>query len=261
MPPDGVPVLALRDLRKVFDGVTALDGVTLEVPPEGIFGLIGPNGAGKTTLFNVVSGILPASGGQVLLAGQPLTGLPAHRISALGVARTFQNLQTFTSLTVLENVLVGCHRHGQAGVVETLLRLPRARREERLLRDRAREALAFAGLSAQEQAMAASLPPGHQRLLEIARALAMAPRLLLLDEPAAGLTTREAEALGVLIGRLAERGLTAVLIDHDMSLVMGTCSQVAVLDRGRLLALDTPSAIQRNPAVIAAYLGEEAEPH
>ena len=142
-----------------------------------------------------------------------------------------------------------------------MLRLPRARREERLLRDRAREALAFAGLSAQEQAMAASLPPGHQRLLEIARALAMAPRLLLLDEPAAGLTTREAEALGVLIARLSERSLTAVLIDHDMSLVMGTCSQVAVLDRGHLLALDTPSAIQRNAAVIAAYLGEEAEPH
>jgi branched-chain amino acid transport system ATP-binding protein len=250
--------LSVTELVKHFGGVVALDEVSLQVHAGEIYGLIGPNGAGKTTLFNVISGLHSADGGQVSLGERRLTGLPPHRVAAAGVARTFQNLQVFRSMTVLENVLAGCHRHGRSGVFSSLLHLPGLRREERLLRRHAEEALAFVGLDDHASHDAGSLPPGQQRLLEIARALAMEPSLLLLDEPAAGLTTRETEVLGELIERIAATGLTMVVIEHDMSLVMDVCSRVAVLDQGRLLAVDEPGAIQANPEVIAAYLGEEA---
>jgi ABC-type branched-subunit amino acid transport system ATPase component len=257
--PDPPTLLRISDLRKEFDGVVALDGVSLDIPPGGVFGLIGPNGAGKTTLFNVVSGLHRATSGTVRLADRLLTGRSQHRIAGIGVARTFQNLQIFGHMSVLDNVLVGCHRHGSLGLLPTLLRLPASHAEERRLRDRALEALAFAGLADLAGDPAADLPPGRQRLVEIARALALQPALLLLDEPAAGLTTRETEALGELIHRIADTGLTTLLIEHDMSLVRQVCSRVAVLDQGKLLAVDTPTAIQSNPQVIAAYLGQEED--
>jgi ABC-type branched-subunit amino acid transport system ATPase component len=235
----------------------AVSDVSLSVPEGLIFGLIGPNGAGKTTLFNVVSGLHRATSGHVLLDDREITALPQHGIAALGVARTFQNLQVFAGMTVLDNVLTGAHRHGRCGLLPTLLRLPAVRAEERQLRDRALAVLEFVGLAAFASELAAILPPGQQRLVEIARALAGGPRLLLLDEPAAGLTTHETEVLGGLIGRIAATGLTTVLIEHDMSLVMNVCERVAVLEQGSLLALDTPTAIQANSQVITAYLGEE----
>lgn len=249
--------LSVENLHKSFGGVLALSGVSFQVYEKEIFGLIGPNGAGKTTLFNVISGLHAADQGHALLRNQRLTGLSPYRVAAAGVARTFQNLQIFHSLTVLENVLVGCHRHGTSGLLSSLLHLPDLRREERNLRERAFAALDFCDLADYAQLEAHSLPPGQQRLLEIARALAMEPRLLLLDEPAAGLTTRETETLSALIDRLGQTGLTTLVIEHDMNLVMGICARVAVLDQGSLLAVGEPTSIQANPAVIAAYLGEE----
>jgi branched-chain amino acid transport system ATP-binding protein len=257
MPTDAAPLLRLEGLRKAFGGVLALDGVTLDVPAGEIFGLIGPNGAGKTTLFNVVSGIFRPTGGTVHLGTRRLDGLPQDRIARLGVARTFQNLQVFGSMTVLDNVLTGCHRHGHSGAVASMLRLPRSLREEHRLLDRARAALETVGLGEFAYAQAASLPPGRQRTVEIARALATEPKLLLLDEPAAGLTTRETETLGELIQCIAATGLTTMLIEHDMSLVMGLCRRVAVLDQGKLLTVGEPTEVQSDPRVIGAYLGEE----
>jgi branched-chain amino acid transport system ATP-binding protein len=258
---EAVPLLQLQAVRKVFDGVVAVDEVSLDIDTGSLCGLIGPNGAGKTTLFNCISGLHVPTAGQVLLEGEILSGRPMHVIARRGVARTFQNLQIFGSLSVLENVLTGAHRHGHQGLLPTLFRLPGQRVEERELRRRATEALDFVGLADRADEAAASLPPGQQRLVEIARALASEPRLLLLDEPAAGLTTFETETLAELISRIAATGLTTVLIEHDMSLVMAVCRRVAVLEQGRLLADDTPAAIQANPQVIAAYLGadEEAE--
>ncbi len=256
-PPSPQPLLQLNHLTKAFGGLRAVDDVTLGVPAGHIFGLIGPNGAGKTTLFNVVSGLYAATSGEIMLEGKRLSGLAQHAIAARGVARTFQNLQIFGGMTVLENVLVGCHRHGSQGVLASVLHVPALKREERRLRAQADQVLEFVGMTDRADDAAAALPPGQQRLVEIARALATRPRLLLLDEPAAGLTTHETEVLGELIGRIAATGLTTVLIEHDMSLVMDVCSIVAVLDQGKLLAVDEPRAIQANPHVIAAYLGEE----
>lgn len=251
------PRLAVRNLTKAFGGLTAVSDVSLSVAEGLIFGLIGPNGAGKTTLFNVVSGLYRATSGHVLLGGQDITALPQHSIASLGVARTFQNLQIFVSMTVLDNVMTGAHRHGHCGLLPTLLRLPAVRAEERRLREAALEVLDFVGLADLRDEPAANLPPGKQRLVEIARALAGRPSLLLLDEPAAGLTTHETEVLGELIGRIAATGLTTVLIEHDMSLVMDVCQRVAVLDQGKLLTVDVPSAVQADQRVIAAYLGED----
>jgi branched-chain amino acid transport system ATP-binding protein len=259
VPTDAPPLLRAEALRKTFGGVVALDGVSLEVPAGGIFGLIGPNGAGKTTLFNVVSGIYRATAGTVYLEGRRLDGLAQDRIARLGVARTFQNLQIFGSMTVLDNVLTGCHRHGHSGALSSMLQLPLARSEERRLRERARAALDIVGLSDLAAEPAASLPPGRQRVVEIARALATEPKLLLLDEPAAGLTTRETEVLGQLIECIAADGLTTMLIEHDMSLVMNLCGRVAVLDQGKLLTVGAPTEVQSDPRVLAAYLGEEAQ--
>jgi ABC-type branched-subunit amino acid transport system ATPase component len=250
-------MLKVTGLRKAFGGVVALDGVSLDVRPGATFGLIGPNGAGKTTLFNVVSGVLRPTAGSVHLDGRSLDGLSQDAIARLGVARTFQNLQVFAGMSALDNVLTGCHGHGRTGLLGAALRTPSARREEARLRERAMAELAFVGLQERAEEPAASLPPGGQRLVEIARALVASPRILLLDEPAAGLTTRETEVLGDLVGRIAARGLTVVMIEHDMSLVMGVCDPVAVLNEGRLIALDSPEAVQANPQVVAAYLGEE----
>lgn len=255
--PAEAPLLRLEELRKTFDGVVAVDGVNLSIEAGSIFGLIGPNGAGKTTLFNVVSGLFPATSGHVLLGDKRLTGLAQYQIARLGVARTFQNLQLFAGMTVIENVLAGCHKQGRQGLLASMLSLPAARKEEQALRKRAEEALEFVGLAQMADLQAAQLPPGQQRLVEIARALAGEPRLLLLDEPAAGLTTRETRVLGELVAKLGERHITTVLIEHDMSLVMKVCDTVAVLDQGKLLAIGTPEQVQADSAVVAAYLGEE----
>ncbi len=250
------PLLQVRNLRKVFEGLVAVNNVSFEVERGTVFGLIGPNGAGKTTLFNVITGIYAPTDGTVVLNGEVITGLPQDAIAARGVARTFQNLQIFHGMSVEDNVLVGCHRHGRCGLLATIFRLPAVRAEERQLRNHAMEALQFVGLQDFARAPASSLPPGRQRLVEIARALASEPCLLLLDEPAAGLTTHETEVLGELLQRIAATGLTIIIIEHDMNLVMDICATVAVLDQGEVLTIDSPSAVQADPRVIAAYLGE-----
>jgi branched-chain amino acid transport system ATP-binding protein len=253
----GEVLLSARNMWKSFGGVTAVAGVDVTVRRGEVTALIGPNGAGKTTLFNLLSGLYALDRGEVHFAGGRIDGQPAHRIAALGLVRTFQNLQVFRGLTVLENVLVGSHLHGRAGFVTAALQLGRVAREEARLRARAAECLELVGLVDRAEALADSLPFGQLRLLEIARALAAEPQLLLLDEPAAGLNRTETEALDALISRIQARGTTVLLVEHDMNLVMGIADRVAVLHYGRLIAEGTPAAVQADPAVVQAYLGTE----
>jgi branched-chain amino acid transport system ATP-binding protein len=243
-----------------FGGVQALSKVSFSVADGAVHALIGPNGAGKTSLLNVISGLYRPDEGEFRLAGERLTGLPVHAIARAGVVRTFQNLEVFTNMTVLENVLAGGHMRHRYGVVPVFFRTPPFRREERALEARAREELDFVGISPDLfDRTAGELPFGLQRLLEIARALCAAPRLLLLDEPAAGLNMRETEEMGRLVRRIAGRGVTVLLVEHDMTLVMSVSDRVLVLNRGEVLAEGSPAEVQRNDAVVAAYLGEESE--
>jgi ABC-type branched-subunit amino acid transport system ATPase component len=254
-------LLRLDKVQRHFGGVRAVDGVSLEVEQGSIQGLIGPNGAGKTTLVNVVTGYVPFQSGHAWLQSDEVTGLPAHRIAALGISRTFQNIRLFKDLTALENVVVGMHTRRRDDTLAQLATLPMFRRDQRSRLDEARRLMETVGLAAKEIGgrPAGTLPYGDQRRLEIARALALRPRLLILDEPAAGMNPSEKQGIRELIERLNRDGLTILLIDHDMRLVMGVCQRVAVLDFGRKIAEGTPDEVSTDAGVIKAYLGTRGD--
>jgi branched-chain amino acid transport system ATP-binding protein len=252
------PLLEVRGLTKEFGGLTAVRSVDFAVAAGQIKALIGPNGAGKTTIFNLISGALEPTRGAVFFEGERLPRR-AHAVAARGIGRTFQLARLFGEMTVLENVLVGCHQRGRAGWMACALRSRAMREEERQLRARARRALELVGLDARAGTPASLLPYGEQRLVEVARALAMDPRLLLLDEPGAGLSPAEHLKLAVLIKRIRDGGTTVLLVDHHMDFVMDISDEVLVLSYGEKLAEGAPRAVRRDPAVIAAYLGEEPD--
>jgi len=249
-------LLAVQAVTKRFGGLVALDQVSLVVEPGEIRGLIGPNGAGKTTLVNVLSGVLSPTSGSIRFAGAEIAGQPAHRIALLGIRRTFQTLRLFAEMSALDNVAVGYHGHQRAEVADALLKTGRARREEQETLEQSREALAFVGLTVSAGTPAGALAYGQQRLLELARGLVGRPRLLLLDEPAAGMNPAECDHLLGLIRRIQARGVALLIIEHRMDLIMEACEQITVLNYGRNLAEGAPAEIQAHKDVIEAYLGQ-----
>ena len=251
--------LRVENLKKSFGGVHALKGLSFVVTPGIIKAVIGPNGAGKTTLFNVITGVFPPNAGSIALDGVSIEGQKSRDIARLGVSRTFQNVEIFGRMTVLENVMVGRHIRSRAGIIGTGLRLSKMRLEERRIRESAMDYLQFVGLEHRAGELASNLPLGEQKLLEVARALATDPKILLLDEPAGGLNTRETEGLAVLINRILERGITIVLVEHDMNLVMDISDEILVMNFGERIAEGKPKQIKDDPLVIKAYLGEEVD--
>lgn len=249
-------ILVLDSISQEFGGLRALDSVNLSIEEQEIFGIIGPNGAGKTTLFNIITGIYVPTEGQLIFKGHCLNNTPAYEIARLGIGRTFQNIRLFNKLSVLDNVRVGSHGVTKTGFFSGMLGLPAARREERDILASSRQLLELVGLDNKEQEYAANLSYGEQRRLEIARAMALKPALLLLDEPAAGMNAGEKEDLMGLIRQIRnERQLTIILVEHDMNLVMNICERIAVLDYGRKIAQGTPDEIRNNERVIESYLG------
>jgi len=253
---DNMALLTVTGLEKRFGGVTAIAGLDFQVEPEIVFAIIGPNGAGKTTLFNLLTSIYEPTAGTVTFDGHELTRLKPYQIARLGVTRTFQNLQVFLNMTVIENVMVGCHLRSRCGIVEAALRLPSVLREEKKVREMAMEALEFCGLEDIANRDASSLPYGMLKKLEVARALAAKPRMLLMDEPAAGLNDTETMVMSNLIRDIRGSGITVLLVEHNMGLVMEVSDRVLVLNYGELLSQGTPQEVQCDPRVIAAYLGE-----
>ena len=254
-------ILEVRDVSRSFGGVHALQAVSFGVVRHEVRAVIGPNGAGKTTLFNIVAGEIPPTHGTIVFEGREVHRLPAHRIARLGIARTFQTLRLFTNLSALENVMVGRHPRTRSGMIAGAARWPSAQREERAIRAAALDAMDRLGIAALAGRPVGALTFSEQRLLEIARALATEPRLLLLDEPAAGLNIAETEALGARILALRNGGITILLVEHDMSLVMDISDRVVVLDSGAVIAEDAPAEVQKNPRVVEAYLGRPGEAH
>ena len=251
------PALEVSAVSRRFGGLLAVDGVTFSIARGGLSALIGPNGAGKTTLFNAITNLFPPTSGEVRFMGRSLTGLDARRIASLGLIRTFQTARVFPGMTVLENALAGAHMHVGAPALAQMFRLPGARAEERGLRDKANALLDLIGLSAFRDTAATDLPMGAQKNLEVVRALMANPRMLLLDEPAAGLNDSETADLAALLTAIRDIGVTIMVVEHNMSLVMGIADQVIVLDAGKLVAIGAPAEIQADRRVIEAYVGQE----
>ena len=250
-----VSLLRLAGVRKTFGGLVAVNDLSFDVEAGSIVAMIGPNGAGKSTVFNLITGIYVPTAGTIELEGRALAGLATNRITSLGIARTFQNIRLFANVSALDNVMTGRHSRMHANMLSSLLHTPGQQAEERRVRERARELLAFVDLERDGSSYARNLPYGSQRRLEIARALASDPKLLLLDEPAAGMNPREKDGLIGLIGRIRETGVTVFLIEHDMNLVMNVSERITVLDHGEKIAEGTPQSIRSDERVIEAYLG------
>ncbi|MGP8153164.1 MAG: ABC transporter ATP-binding protein [Smithella sp.] len=249
-------MLRLNGVTKNFGGLTALEDVSFSVTGESITGIIGPNGAGKTTLFNIVTGLYTQTSGEVYLGGKNISFCNTEALAGLGLVRTFQNVELFGQMTVLENVMVGLHTRSKCGIFSCAFKLPDQIKEEKYIRENSMEWLEFTGMAALADIRAGNLPFGRGRLLEISRALAAKPRVILMDEPAAGLNSRETTELALLISKIRKTGITVVLVEHDMDLVMDICDSIVVLNLGKKLAQGTPREIQENPSVVSAYLGD-----